>query len=92
MELIVDALDVRVEQEGQEVEVKARGGSWADMRTLIAPFAELWASVGTLCNSLALDEDDILDGVVSERDLGKSSLAHEILRMMANAEHKAVSL
>lgn len=88
MQELIEALDSHVALEGVEVEIRLPGGSWDDVRPMVVPFSEAWTKIGDLCNTLALDEDDILHGTpLGAAAEGKSALAHEILRMMATAEH-----
>jgi hypothetical protein len=83
---VIEALDSHAHWEGEEVEVRLPGGAWDDMRRLLEPFITTWAEIGQLCNTDALDPDEVPVG--DSFIAGRSSLAHEILRRMAAAEAK----
>lgn len=80
--IIAEILDYHVEREGVEVEVHTENG-WLDIREVIEPVEKLLGEIIDICNKEALD---ITNEEVSQKTWGRSSLAHEILRLTAKRD------
>jgi hypothetical protein len=60
-----------------------------ELLPLLTPFTDAWEKIGSLANTDAIDGDQHSDH--NDFVLGRSSMAHSVLQIMAHAEHVAVN-
>lgn len=83
----MEALVAHREQEDTDVEVRLPGGAWDDVVRLVTPLSLGWTAIADYANQYAADLDPETQAAMTEFERGTSHVAHQILRMIASAEH-----